>query len=173
MINSRPATGSPFLDLELSDHWGNLRCLSDLAGGDPLLVQFYRGFWCPKEQAFFRKLVGLQDEAEVAYTRFVSISVDPPAVAAAFRAGLGAPVTPPRLLEPLPPSGATPLRKCSTIRFAAYSGPSSCTWSKVSSRTCLPQSGRSSSATLAAPGLGTALRLDLWRFTTASRQPGL
>jgi peroxiredoxin len=90
VINSRPATGSPFLDLELSDHWGNLRCLSDLAGGDPLLVQFYRGFWCPKEQAFFRKLVGLQDEAEVAYTRFVSISVDPPAVAAAFRAGLGA-----------------------------------------------------------------------------------
>jgi hypothetical protein len=82
-------------------------------------------------------------------------------------------VTPPRLLEPLPPSGATPLRKCSTIRFAAYSGPGSCAWSKVSSRTCLPQSGRSSSVTLAAPGLGTALRLDLWRFTTASRQPGL
>ena len=32
----------------------------------------------------------LQDEAEVAYTRFVSVSVDPPQVAAAFRAGLGA-----------------------------------------------------------------------------------
>ena len=32
----------------------------------------------------------LQDEAEVAYTRFVSVSVDPPETLAAFRAGLGA-----------------------------------------------------------------------------------
>jgi hypothetical protein len=54
------------------------------------LLQFYRGFWCPKEQAFFRGLVHLQDEAEVAYTRFVSVSVDPLEVQAAFRAGLGA-----------------------------------------------------------------------------------
>jgi hypothetical protein len=37
-----------------------------------------------------RSLVRLQDEAEVAYTRFASASIDPPEVAAAFRAGLGA-----------------------------------------------------------------------------------
>jgi peroxiredoxin len=82
--------GGRFLDLELPDHAGNLRCLSELAAGDPLFLNFYRGFWCPKEQAFFRRLVRLQDEAEVAYTRFVSVSVDPPEVAAAFRAGLDA-----------------------------------------------------------------------------------
>jgi peroxiredoxin len=64
--------------------------LSQLIGGDPLLLQFYRGWWCPKEQAFFRLLGHLQHEAEVAYTRFVSVSVDPPVVSAAFRAGLGA-----------------------------------------------------------------------------------
>ena len=86
----RPAPGQRFPDLELPDHYGNPRRLSELAGGDPLLLQFYRGFWCPKEQAFFRGLVRLQDEAEVAYTRFVSVSIDPPEVAAAFRAGLGA-----------------------------------------------------------------------------------
>ena len=86
----RPAPGQRFPDLELPDHYGNLRRLSELAGGDPLLLQFYRGFWCPKEQAFFRGLVRLQDEAEVAYTRCVSVSVDPPEVEAAFRAGLGA-----------------------------------------------------------------------------------
>lgn len=63
---------------------------SELAGGDPLLLNFYRGFWCPKEQAFFRRLVDFQREAEVAYSRFVSVSVDPPEVTAAFRAGLGA-----------------------------------------------------------------------------------
>ena len=82
--------GGRFPDLELPDHAGNPRRLSELAAGDPLFLNFYRGFWCPKEQAFFRGLVRLQDEAEVAYTRFVSVSVDPPEVAAAFRAGLDA-----------------------------------------------------------------------------------
>ena len=77
-------------ELELPDHAGRTRRLSELVGGDPTIVQFYRGWWCPKEQAFFRRLVALQDEAEVAYSGIVSISVDPPATAAAFRAGLGA-----------------------------------------------------------------------------------
>jgi peroxiredoxin len=90
MVNAELAPGRRFPDLCLPDHVGNERCLSDLAGGDPLLLHFYRGWWCPKEQAYFRKLVRLQDEAEVAYSRFVSVSVDPPAVTAAFRAGLGA-----------------------------------------------------------------------------------
>jgi peroxiredoxin len=85
-----PVAGSPFPDLELRDHGGNHRRLSELVGGDPALLHFYRGWWCPKEQRFMRGLASLQDEAEVAYTRFVSVSVDPPEVAAAFRAGLGA-----------------------------------------------------------------------------------
>lgn len=82
--------GAEFPDLHLSDHAGNPRALAELAGEDPVLLTFYRGWWCPKEQAFFRRLVELQDDAEVAYTRMVSISVDPPEVEAAFRAGLGA-----------------------------------------------------------------------------------
>lgn len=82
--------GAVLPDFILTDHAGNRRSLSELVAGDPALVQFYRGWWCPKEQAFFRRLVALQDEAEVAYCRFVSVSVDPPATAAAFRAGLGA-----------------------------------------------------------------------------------
>lgn len=84
------AVGTTFPDLELADHAGNPRRLADLVGGDPTLVHFHRGWWCPKEQTFLRGLVRLQDEAEVAYTRFVSVSVDPPDVSAAFRAGLGA-----------------------------------------------------------------------------------
>jgi len=87
---STPQPGGRFPDLELPDHAGNRRSLSELAAGDPLYLNFYRGFWCPKEQAFFRRLVRLQDEAEVAYTRFASVSVDPPELAAAFRAGVGA-----------------------------------------------------------------------------------
>ena len=85
-----PSSGEVFPDLVLCDHAGNERALSDLVAGDPTVVQTYRGWWCPKEQAFFRKLVALQDEVEVAYTRIVSISIDPPPVTAAFRAGLGA-----------------------------------------------------------------------------------
>src|SRR5687768_5008492 len=82
--------GRMFPDVELPDHAANRRRLSELVGGDPAVLQFFRGWWCPKEQAFFRRLIALQDEAEVAYSRIVSISVDPPQVAAAFRAGLGA-----------------------------------------------------------------------------------
>lgn len=82
--------GEMFPDLELRDHAGNWRRLSELIAGDPALVNFYRGWWCPKEQAFFRKLLRLQDEAEVAYTRFISVSIDPSEATAPFRAGLGA-----------------------------------------------------------------------------------
>ena len=77
-------------DLELPDHGGRVRRLSDVAGGDPLVVCFARGWWCPKEQQFLRELVALQDEFEVAYARIAVITVDPPEVQAAFRAGLGA-----------------------------------------------------------------------------------
>ena len=77
-------------DLELSDHHGSPRRLAELAGGDPLVLHTFRGHWCPKEQRFFRRLVALQDELEVGYARLASLSVDAPAVNAAFRDGLGA-----------------------------------------------------------------------------------
>lgn len=86
----RLAVGSVLPDLALADHAGNPRELSALLGGDPSVLHFYRGWWCPKEQAFFRRLAALQEEAEVAYTNIVSVSVDAPEVAAAFRAGIGA-----------------------------------------------------------------------------------
>jgi peroxiredoxin len=84
------AVGEQLPDFELLDHAGNRRRLSSLVGGDPTVVQFFRGWWCPKEQAFFRSLLAFQDGAEVAYARMLSVSVDPPEVNAAFRAGLGA-----------------------------------------------------------------------------------
>jgi len=79
-----------FPDLALPDHNGRARTLSELAGGDPVALVFSRGWWCPKEQRFFRMLTTLQDEFEVAYARLVAVSVDPSEVQAAFRAGLGA-----------------------------------------------------------------------------------
>lgn len=89
-LSARPAPGTYFPDLELPDHTGRRRRLSELAGGDPLVLVTSRGWWCPKEQRYLRELVRLQDELEVAYARLVVVSVDPPEVQAAFRAGLGA-----------------------------------------------------------------------------------
>ncbi len=82
--------GQPFPDLDLPDHTGRERRLSELAGGDPVVLVFSRGWWCPKEQRHLRELAALQDEFEVAYTRIVVVSTDPPEVQSAFRAGLGA-----------------------------------------------------------------------------------
>lgn len=84
------SVGGRFPDVELPDHAGATRLLSELMGGDPSVLNFYRGWWCPKEQRFMRNLVLLQDELEVAYTKIISVSVDAPELAAAFRAGLGA-----------------------------------------------------------------------------------
>ena len=84
------ASAVTFLDLQLPDHTGRERRLSDIAGGDPVAVFTSRGWWCPKEQRYLRGLVTLQDEFEVAYSKLVVVSTDPSEVAAAFRAGLGA-----------------------------------------------------------------------------------
>jgi len=89
-MNPHLVPGRAFPDLELPDHTGVTRTLSELAEGDPVVLTFFRGWWCPKEQAFFRGLARLQDEVEVAYTRLVSVSTDPPGEQSAFRAGLGA-----------------------------------------------------------------------------------
>jgi len=88
--NRRPVAGDRMVDFELPDHNCSRRRLSELVAGDPAILQFYRGFWCPKDQAHFRGLVQLQDQVEVADTRVISVSVDPPEVEAAFRAGIGA-----------------------------------------------------------------------------------
>lgn len=85
-----PGAGRVFPDLALPDHTGRPRTLSELAAGDPFVLVTSRGWWCPKEQRFLRGLVALQDELEVAYSRLAVLSVDPPEVQAAFRAGLGA-----------------------------------------------------------------------------------
>lgn len=77
-------------DLALPDHTDRERRLSEIANGDPVALFFSRGWWCPKEQRYLRNLVPLQDEFEVAYSKLVVVSVDPPEVQSAFRAGLGA-----------------------------------------------------------------------------------
>jgi peroxiredoxin/cold shock CspA family protein len=94
--------GDQFPDLRLPDHQGDMVQLSHLTrpgalderlgftDGYPLIVVFYRGFFCPRDQQQMRALVTLQPELTVNYGKLVAIGVDPPLVHAAFRAGLGA-----------------------------------------------------------------------------------
>jgi peroxiredoxin len=89
LLQAEPALRT-FPDLDLPDHTGRSRFLSEIAGGDPIVLISSRGWWCPKEQRYLRELGQLQDEFEVAYAKLVVVSVDPPDVQAAFRAGLGA-----------------------------------------------------------------------------------
>src|SRR6266566_171600 len=58
--------------------------------GYPLILVFFRGFFCPRDQQQMRQLVEFQHELTVNYGKLVAMSADPPLVQAAFRAGLGA-----------------------------------------------------------------------------------
>jgi cold shock CspA family protein/peroxiredoxin len=91
-----------FPDIELPNHQNELTRLSQFTrpslldkhlgflDGYPLILVFYRGFFCPRDQQQMRQLVEFQRELAVNYGKLVTISVDPPLVQAAFRAGLGA-----------------------------------------------------------------------------------
>src|SRR3954447_23508059 len=81
--------GATFPDLRLPDHAGYGRSLSELVAGDPVVVQTYRGWWCPKDQAYLRQLVAFPDEGEGSYTRIISMSGHPPPGPPPFRAALG------------------------------------------------------------------------------------
>jgi peroxiredoxin/cold shock CspA family protein len=94
--------GDKFPDVELPNQESKLKRLSQFTqpgqmdkklgfyDGYPLIVVFYRGFFCPRDNQQLRQLVQFQTELKVNYGQLVTISVQPPIIQAAFRAGLGA-----------------------------------------------------------------------------------
>ncbi len=94
--------GDRFPDFRLPDQQNELMQLSQFTkpslmdeklgflDGYPLILIFYRGFFCPRDQQQMRQLVQFQNELKVNYCQLVSVSADAPLVQAAFRAGLGA-----------------------------------------------------------------------------------
>jgi peroxiredoxin len=84
------APGSPFPDLHLPEHTGRELALSEIADGQPLVLLFVRGWWCPKEQVRVRNVVAMQDEIAREYGKIAAVTVDEPYVNGAFRAGVGA-----------------------------------------------------------------------------------
>jgi len=68
--------GATFPDYELPDQSGRRRKLSEIQGGDPMIVVLSRGHFCPKDRRQLRNLVELYPEIRVAYTKIVTISTD-------------------------------------------------------------------------------------------------
>jgi peroxiredoxin len=68
--------GATFPDYELPDQTGKRRRLSEMQGGDPMIVVLSRGAFCPKDRRQLTNLVELYPEINVAYTKIVTISTD-------------------------------------------------------------------------------------------------
>lgn len=94
--------GDKFPDFQLPNQCNDLTQLSQLTkpglldqhlgflDGYPLILVFYRGFFCPRDQQQMRQFVQFQEELKINYCQLVCVSADSPIVQAAFRAGLGA-----------------------------------------------------------------------------------
>ena len=82
--------GAVFPDYELSDHRGTRRRLSELQGGDPLVLVLSRGGFCPKDRRQHEGLLQLHHEMQVGYCRLVTVSTDNLLDTNEFRAGVGA-----------------------------------------------------------------------------------
>ena len=82
--------GGVLPDYELPDHTGTVRRLSELQGGDPLILTLARGHYCPKEHQQHLELAAFQPKVAVAYTQIVTISTDDRHTLQEFRASVGA-----------------------------------------------------------------------------------
>jgi peroxiredoxin len=79
-----------FPDYELPDQHAKRRKLSDLQGGDPLVLVLARGGYCPKERRQHEGLMQLHREMQVGYCRLVTISTDNLLETNEFRDAVGA-----------------------------------------------------------------------------------
>jgi peroxiredoxin len=83
-------SGAVFPDYELSDHRAVHRKLSELQGGDPLVLVLARGGFCPKDRRQHEGLLQLHREMQVGYCRLVTLSTDNLLETNEFRSGVGA-----------------------------------------------------------------------------------
>ena len=82
--------GGLFPDYSLTDHTGTRRTLSEIQGGDPMILILSRGAFCPKDRQQHKRLVELEPEINVAYTKIVTISTDRFLELNEMRSGVGA-----------------------------------------------------------------------------------
>ena len=82
--------GATFPDYELPDQRGMRRTLSQLQGGDPLVLVLSRGGYCPKDRRQHEGLLQLHREMQVGYCRLVTVSTDNLIETSEFRTAVGA-----------------------------------------------------------------------------------
>ncbi len=82
--------GGMFPDYQLADQAGKRRALSELQGGNAMVLHLSRGGFDPKEHRFLRHLVDAYPDFRNAYTRLVLISTDNQLNINEFRDALGA-----------------------------------------------------------------------------------
>jgi peroxiredoxin len=82
--------GAQFPDYELTDHTRTRRRLSELQGGDPMILILSRGHFCPKDHQQHLELAAFYPKIAVAYTKIVTISVDNILELNEFRDAVGA-----------------------------------------------------------------------------------
>ena len=82
--------GASFPDYELPDHTAQRRKLSELQGGDPMILVLSRGGFCPKDRRQHEGLAQLHRELEVGYCRLVTISTDNITATNEYRKGVDA-----------------------------------------------------------------------------------
>jgi len=82
--------GARFPDYELSDTEKQRHKLSELQGGDPMILILSRGHFCPKDHQQHHDLVAFYPKINVAYTKIVTISTDNILEGREFKAQVGA-----------------------------------------------------------------------------------
>jgi peroxiredoxin len=82
--------GASFPDYELTAHDKSRRRLSELQGGDPMILLLSRGHYCPRDQQQHLQLAAFYPQLAVAYTRIVTISTDNILETTEFRLSTGA-----------------------------------------------------------------------------------
>ena len=82
--------GGVFPDYALPDHTEAVRSLSELQGGDPMILTLARGHYCPKEHQQHLELAAFQSKLAVAYTQIATIATDDHHTLQEFRASVGA-----------------------------------------------------------------------------------
>jgi peroxiredoxin len=82
--------GAVFPNYSLPDHEGTVRSLSDLQGGDPMVLTLARGHYCPKEHQQHLEIAANWPKIAVAYTQVVTIATDEHHTLQEFRASVGA-----------------------------------------------------------------------------------
>ena len=82
--------GATFPDYELTDHTKTRRKLSELQGGDPMILLLSRGHFCPKDHQQHLELAAFHPKIAVAYTQIVTITTDNLLALNEFRSSVGA-----------------------------------------------------------------------------------